>query len=289
MRAEQVPGSPHQVALSFDVDALSLWIGSFKATNSSMISRGEFDVPATGRILALLERLGLQATFFVPGHTALAYPELVNAIASHGHEIGHHGFVHERTTELAPGREREVLGRGIEILSSLLGDRPLGYRSPSWEFTEHTPALLVEYGFAYDSSLMASDFEPYWVRSGDRFTADGPYEFGREVPIVEMPVSWVLDDFPYFEFVRGVNQGLRPASDVLEIWTGEFRYFRNRLEGGCFTLTMHPQIVGRGHRMLMLEQLLEEMMQRGAAFVTLERAAAAWKASHTLPTGPARS
>lgn len=273
----------HKVALSFDVDALSLWIGSFKATNASMISRGEFDVPATKRILAMLERFDLTATFFVPGHTALAFPDLVREIGAHGHEIGHHGFVHERTTELTPERERDVLDRGLEIITSLLGDRPLGYRSPSWEFTEHTADLLVDRGFVYDTSLMGSDFEPYWVRSGDAFTSDGPYVFGHEVPLVEMPVSWVLDDFPYFEFVRGVNQGLRPASDVLEIWTDEFEYFRSRLDGGCFTLTMHPQIIGRGHRMLMLEKLVEMMMERGATFVGLGSAAAAWKSSRSTP------
>lgn len=277
--------SPHvyRVALSFDVDALSLWIGSFKASNASMVSRGEFDVPATRRVLALLERLGLKATFFVPGHTALAYPDLVRAVASAGHEIGHHGFVHERTTELTPDREREVLERGLEILADTTGSRPIGYRSPSWEFTSFTPDLLVAYGMTYDSSLMASDFEPYWVRAGDRFSADGPYEFGREVPIVELPVSWVLDDFPYFEFVRGANQGLRPASDVREIWAGEFEFFRSRTDGGCFTLTMHPQIIGRGHRLLMLESLLDEMMEQGATFVTLGEAAADWKAAQPLP------
>jgi peptidoglycan/xylan/chitin deacetylase (PgdA/CDA1 family) len=273
----------HQVALSFDVDALSLWIGSFKATNASMVSRGEFDVPATKRVLDMLRRHELAATFFVPGHTALAFPDLVREIAAEGHEIGHHGFVHERTTELSPERERDVLDRGLEILTSLLGDRPIGYRSPSWEFTEHTPDLLLQRAFLYDTSLMASDFEPYWVRSGDRFTADGPYEFGHEVPIVEMPVSWVLDDFPYFEFVRGVNQGLRPASDVLEIWGAEFGYFCDRLDGGCFTLTMHPQIIGRGHRMLMLEQFVEIVIDRGVPFVTLGTAAAAWKARRSLP------
>ena len=103
----EVPAA-HRVALSFDVDALSLWIGSFKATNTSMVSRGEFDVPATRRILAMLQRFDLKATFFVPGHTALAFPDLALDIASRGHEIGHHGFVHERTTELSPEREREV-------------------------------------------------------------------------------------------------------------------------------------------------------------------------------------
>jgi peptidoglycan/xylan/chitin deacetylase (PgdA/CDA1 family) len=281
------PGASHRVALTFDVDALSLWIGSFKATNSSMVSRGEFDVPATHRVLEWLSAVGIPATFFVPGHTALAYPELVREIAARGHEVGNHGFVHERVTELSADDERRVLNRGNEILGELLGAQPRGYRSPSWEFTERTPSLLLDLGFAYDSSLMARDFEPYWVRIGDQFSTTEAYTFGQEVGLVELPVSWILDDFPYFEYVRGVNAGLRPPSEVLEIWSGEFTYFRTRLSGGCFTLTMHPQIIARGHRMLMLERFVDEIGQQGVTFTTLGDAAAAWKSTATPPEGRA--
>src|SRR5215213_4684464 len=138
------------VALTFDFDAMSLWIGSFKATSPGVISRGEFAPKGVERVLALLERHQIPATFFVPGQTVLAYPDTVKAIVAGGHEIGHHGFVHERVTELTPQREREVLERGIEILTEIAGSAPSGYRSPSWDFTPQTLDLLQEHGFLYD-------------------------------------------------------------------------------------------------------------------------------------------
>lgn len=268
----------HYVALSFDFDAFSSWIGTYKATNASMISRGEFGVEGMRRVLRMLEKHAIPATFFVPGHTALAFPEPVNAAISAGHEIAHHGYVHERVTELSPDRELEVLRIGIDILSDRTGKRPVGYRSPSWEFTAHTIDYLIAEGFRYDSSLMASDYVPYWPRRGDRFTSDGPYIFGSPSPIVELPVSWELDDMPHFSFVRGVNAGLKTPTQVREIWRDEFMYFRTEIPGGCWTLTMHPQIIGRGHRIRMLNELVAEMKQNDVIFATLADVAGAWRA-----------
>lgn len=269
------------VALTFDVDAISLWLGSYKSTNASMVSRGEFDVQATARILQFLAERGIRATFFVPGHTALAFPETIRSIIAGGHEIGHHGFVHERITDLSPVDELNVLERGIEILSDFVGRQPVGYRSPSWEFTEHTAGYLVEHGFRYDSSLMASDYVPYWVRSGDRFSETTPYEFGTTVPLLEIPISWALDDFPHFEFVRGGVQSMKAPSQVLEIWAEDFRYFHDETEGGCWTLTMHPQVIGRGHRFRMLRRLVDEISSHpDTKFVTLEEASTSWIERH---------
>ena len=266
------------VALTFDFDAMSLWIGSFKATNASMVSRGEFAVPATRRILDLLDRHGVPATFFVPGHTALAFPDAVRDVAAAGHEIGHHGFVHERVTELSPERELEVLRRGAEILEDVTGRRPVGYRSPSWEFSAATLELLVSEGFAYDSSLMASDFVPYRPRVGDSFGADGPYRFGTEAPLVEVPVSWALDDFPHFEYVPRALQQMKTPSQVHEIWWGEFDWFCREVDAGCYTLTMHPQVIGRGHRLDLLDRLVGEMRARGGVgFARLSEVAEAWR------------
>jgi peptidoglycan-N-acetylglucosamine deacetylase len=275
------------VAITFDVDALSVWIGSYKATNVSMVQRGEFDVPATHRLLAMLASFDIPATFFIPGHTILAYPALVDAIAAGGHEIAHHGYVHERISELTPEREEEVLEIGTRIIEERSGARPVGYRSPSWEFTDHTPRLLERHGFRYDSSLMGSDFEPYWVRSGDRYAPDEPFQFGAPLPIVELPVSWILDDFPHFEYVRAVLPTMKAPSAVHEIWSGEFRYFRERVTtAGCFTLTLHPQCIGRGHRLLMLEELLGEIAASGIPFARLRDVADAWRdAQATIPQG----
>jgi peptidoglycan/xylan/chitin deacetylase (PgdA/CDA1 family) len=269
------------VALTFDFDAMSLWIGSFKATSPGVISRGEFAPKGVERVLALLAKHEIPSTFFVPGQTVLAYPDTVRAIVAGGHEVGHHGFVHERVTELSPEREREVLERGIEIIGDVAGAPPVGYRSPSWDFTEQTLDLLVEHGFLYDSSLMGSDFELYWPRTGDVPSPDGPYEFGTEVPVVEIPVSWLLDDFPHFEYVRGGLATMKPPSQVYEIWSAEFDFYAGLDAGGlCYTLTNHPEVIGRGSRIAMLDRLIAAMKETtGVRFATLGTVAAEWKAS----------
>jgi peptidoglycan/xylan/chitin deacetylase (PgdA/CDA1 family) len=272
------------VCLTFDYDAISLWIGPFGATSPSMISRGEFGAVGVERILRLLERRGLAATFFVTGHTAETYPDSVRAIVAAGHEIGHHGYLHENPCALeSREREREVLLRGLEALAKVAGVRPVGYRSPSWDNSPHTVELLLEHGFRYESSLMGRDFEPHWCRTGDVIQLDGPYLFGVEVDLVEMPVSWILDDFPHFEFVSLATKlypGLSAPSKVEEIWRGEFDYMYRDVPGGVYTLTMHPQVIGRGHRLLMLERLIDHIAgHQGVRFTTLADAADAWRAA----------
>jgi peptidoglycan/xylan/chitin deacetylase (PgdA/CDA1 family) len=127
---------------------------------------------------------------------------------------------------------------------------------------------LAEYGFRYDSSMMGSDFEPYWCRTGDKFDEYTAYCFGELIDLVELPVAWHLDDVPLFDFIAMSSHGaqiqlpgLRPASDVLEIWRAEFDYLYTRVQRGVFVLTMHPQVIGRGHRITMLEQLLDYILQ----------------------------
>lgn len=272
------------VCLSFDFDAISLWIGPMGATSPSMISRGEFGAVGVERILKLLDRKGINATFYVTGHTADTYPESVRAIVAAGHEVGHHGYLHENPVSLeSKEAERRVLEMGLEALERAAGVRPAGYRSPSWDNSPHTIALLLEYGFRYESSLMGKDFEPYWCRVGDVIRRDGPYEFGPTVDLVELPVSWLLDDFPHFEYYRVANrsnQGLSAPSKVEEIWRDEFDFMYREVPGGVYTLTMHPQVIGRGHRMLMLERLIDYFASHeGVKFTTLASAAEAWRAT----------
>lgn len=280
MRTEGTTLDAHRatVCLTFDFDALSLWIGSFGATSPSMISRGEFGPVGVERILRLLARNGIPATFFVPGHTADTYPETVRAIARADHEIGHHGYLHENPAALGSAeREAEILRRGLESLERVAGVRPVGYRSPSWDNSPHTVGLLLKHGFRYESSLMGNDFSPYWCRAGDVLAPDGSYHFGDASNLVELPVSWLLDDFPHFEYVRASNRvypGLSAPSKVEEIWRHEFDYMYREVPDGVFTLTMHPQVIGRGHRMLMLERLIDHFSSHdGVRFTTLASAA----------------
>ena len=273
--------TPPTVCLSFDFDAISLWIGPMRATSPSMISRGEFGAVGVERILRLLEREAIPATFFVTGHTAETYPAQTRAIAEAGHEIGHHGYLHENPIELSADEEERVLLRGLAALDAIAGVRPIGYRSPAWDNSPHTVDLLVAHGFRYESSLMADDFTPYWCRSRDAIDPDGPYRFGSPVDLVEMPISWLLDDFPHFEYLRlptRLSPGLSAASKVEEIWRDEFDFMARDVPHGIFTLTMHPQVIGRGHRMLMLERLIAHFRAAGAQFSTLVMAADAFRA-----------
>jgi peptidoglycan/xylan/chitin deacetylase (PgdA/CDA1 family) len=268
------------VCLSFDFDAISIWIGPMGAKSPSMISRGEFGAVAVPRILKILEREAIPATFFITGHSAETYPEQTRAIAAAGHEIGHHGYLHENPIDLSPDEEERVMARGLEALDAVAGVRPVGYRSPSWDNSPHTIDLLMRYGFRYESSLMADDFTPYWCRTGDVIDPDGPYRFGPEVDLVEMPVSWLLDDFPHFEYIRlptRLSPGLSAASKVEEIWRDEFDFMVREIPNGVFTLTMHPQVIGRGHRLLMLERLIAHFKAAGAGFQTMSAAADAFR------------
>jgi len=193
----------------------------------------------------MLQERQIAATFFVPGETARRHPGEILNIVTDGHELGHHGDVHEQPGNLTEEQERRMLEVGIEELVKVGGIRPKGYRSPSWDLSENTLRLLGEYDFAWDSSMMAEDFQLYQVGATD------------ESQLVEIPVSWELDDAPHFLFnpLPFYAAGMANPEQVLAIWKAEFdgAYEHN----GTFVLTLHPQIIGRWHRMKMLERLLD--------------------------------
>lgn len=271
------------VCLTFDFDAVSIWVSTFKQTSASPISRGEFGARVgLPRILDLLARRRVKATFFVPGHTAVSFPDLVRQIRAEGHEIGAHGYCHESPVNSSPTEEAELLSRSVAKLQTVLGDafRPLGYRSPAWDLSESSIAILEAQGFLYDSSLMADDFRPYRPRRGDQVDSER-FTPGTPSRMVEMPVAWELDDYPYFHWSsRPLNPGLRNTDDVLSIWREEFDYCRGHVPDGVFTLTNHPEIIGRGPRIQMLEKLIDHMQgDSGVVFSTLAEAARRWNDS----------
>jgi peptidoglycan/xylan/chitin deacetylase (PgdA/CDA1 family) len=185
------------VCLTFDFDAMSVWLGGYPHVTPAMLSRGEFGAQVgVPRILELLRRFDLRATFFTPGHTAESFPEALVAILEAGHEVGHHGYGHEDPSTQTPAEERASLERGLVALDKVTGQRPRGYRSPSWDYSGVTLSLLVEYAFVYDSSLFAGDFYPYHPRLSDEVSKDQPLCRGKPVPIWEFPVHFALDDWP---------------------------------------------------------------------------------------------
>lgn len=268
------------VCLTFDFDAISGWIARGQ-TSPSPVSRGEFG-PRAGvpRLLALLRRHGISASWYIPGHTLETYSEACRSIADAGHEIGHHGWTHRPPATLSREEEGAELARANESIRRLTGRYARGYRSPSWDLSPRSVDLLLEQGFVYDSSLMGDDYTPYRVRRGDDITLGEPARFGAPTRLIEMPVSWTLDDFPHFEFIRTptwVAPGNMNAGSVLENWIDDFLYLDENLDWGVITYTFHPFVIGRGHRMMMLEKLVCALEARGAQFMTVEKAAAEYE------------
>lgn len=265
----------HIVCLSFDFDALSGWIAR-GMTSPTPISRGEFGIVGAERILALLRRYDMAATWFIPGHTLETYPAICARIAQDGHEIGHHGWTHVPPASMTSEQEEAGLVRANEQIKTLTGRPARGYRSPSWDLSEHSVELLLKHGFFYESSMMGNDYTPYRVRRGDIVPLDAPTTFGPPTRLIEMPVSWTLDDYPHFEFVRTPTTllpGLMNAESVLGNWIGDFVYMKRTMDWGILTYTFHPFVIGRGHRMLILERLIDTLVSEGAEFLRMHEAA----------------
>ncbi len=270
----------HLVALTFDFDAISGWIAR-GMDSPSPISRGEFGPNvALPRILDLLKKYDVPTSWYVPGHTLETYPDQCRQVFDAGHEIGHHGWTHRPPVGLTREQEESELVRANDNIRRLTGRNAHGYRSPSWDLSPHTVDLLLKHGFVYDSSLMGDDYTPYRVRNGDVIALEEPARFGPDTRLLEMPISWTLDDYPHFEFIRTptwILQGTMNANRVLDNWINDFIYLRDNLDWGVITYTFHPFVIGRGHRMLALEKLIRTLKDGGAVFTTLENAAAEYE------------
>jgi peptidoglycan/xylan/chitin deacetylase (PgdA/CDA1 family) len=236
------------VTISVDFDAETLWSGTFKLTTPSPLSRGDYDIRAgIPRILDLLERQDIPATFMVPGQVIDDHPATCREIASLGFEIGYHGYHHESVLDIPLGEERELMRRAIARIEDVFDSRPKGNRSPPFALGPNTADLLEEFAFAYDSSLFGHD-EPYRPRV--------PVVGGPLRDFVELPVSWELDDAPYFLFsFFPYMSGFATPAEVLEIWKAEFD--GSYRSGGCFLLVVHPFCIGRHPRIAMLDELVE--------------------------------
>jgi peptidoglycan-N-acetylglucosamine deacetylase len=265
------------VALTFDHDAISCAVerggGPFDR------SRGEYGVRVgVPRILDLLTRHDIRSTFFVPGHTAATFPESVAAIVAAGHELGCHGWAHEDVARLAPDEERALLQRSREAIGAAWGRPPMGFRAPGWSLSERTLDFVEEAGFAYDSSLAWDDFRLARVRHGDQHAIEQSV-LGAPGRLLEVPVSHVLGDWTHFEPASGV--GGAPPSAVEETWLAELRYAHAHAPGGVITYTLHPEVIGRGSRITMLERLIVAARELpGVIFSRLDVAVARWIITH---------
>jgi peptidoglycan/xylan/chitin deacetylase (PgdA/CDA1 family) len=268
------------VALTFDHDAIS---DSVRRGDSPVkFSHAEFG-PRVGvpRILELLGRESIPSTWFVPGHSLETFPDNTGAILAGDNELACHGWFHEDFSELAGEVQTSILARSVEAVRRVTGAPPKGFRAPYWALGRESLDMILGAGFVYDSSLMADDYRPYRVRLNDAHSVERGTTFGTESALLEVPVYWTLDDWPHFEpdGARG-RDGMSPPSKVLEIWTGELRYAYEHAPGGLLTVTMHPECIGRGHRMAMLQRFIAECRNLdGVVFNRLDRYLEAWVAS----------
>jgi peptidoglycan/xylan/chitin deacetylase (PgdA/CDA1 family) len=260
------------VALTFDHDSLS--DGIRRGDSPVKLSHAEFGhrvgVP---RILELLGREQIPSTWFVPGWTMTTYADDTAAILAGGHELACHGWFHEDFAELGANEQSDILYRWMEAAKAASGVVPTGFRAPYWSLARETLDIVLDAGFSYDSSLMADDYRPYRVRIWDEHSVDGGSTFGEESALREVPVYWTMDDWPQFEpdGARG-RDGMSTPSKVLEIWLAELRYAHAHAPAGLLTVTMHPECIGRGHRMAMLEAFVAECKAlEGVVFDRLDR------------------
>jgi peptidoglycan/xylan/chitin deacetylase (PgdA/CDA1 family) len=239
-------GARCAVALSFDSDHDTNELRDGGQSIGRM-SQGQYgNRQGVPRILALLKSANVTATFFVPAVSALLYPEEQRRVIAEGHEIGIHGWIHERNSELPADAERELQMRSADTLEKICGVRPVGIRTPSWDFSPQTLAITKEMGLLYDSSLMA-DVDCY------ELVMDG-----ADTGVVELPVEWIRDDAVYFNMNRfAALRPYTPPADVFDIFKREFdAAYRER---GIFQLTMHPHVIGYRSRIWILEELIRYM------------------------------
>lgn len=217
--------------------------------------------PRTGvpRLLRILDRQGIRATFFVPGYTAERWPDTVRSIRDAGHEIGHHGYLHEGArSAIDEATEERRLLRGLEALDTVAGVRPIGYRAPNWELSFRLPALLARHGFVYDSGLMDAD-HPYHLTTSAEPGAP---------TIVELPAHWGLDDWEPYNYLPGITGSgvIASPADVIARWTLELEALVE--EGGLFMLTNHPFVSGRASRAAGLERLIARAREIDGLWIT---------------------
>jgi peptidoglycan/xylan/chitin deacetylase (PgdA/CDA1 family) len=253
-------GARVAVSLSFDVDNATATL-STGVLDYEVLSRGEYGaVDGLPRILRLLDTHGVPASFFIPAVSAALHPAMIKDIQTSGrHEIGVHGWIHERLPALNDEKEEQrLLTQAIDFLTKAAGKRPVGYRAPSWQFSFWTMKQIREAGFLYDSSLMASD---------------DAYELlldGKPTGVIELPIERILDDFPYFG--GGANGSDPSLQTVYEVFQSEFDVAH--AEGGLYILTMHPHIMGHRSRVAILDRLIKHMKSRdGVWFATHEQVA----------------
>lgn len=252
-------GAKVAVLLSFDVDNDTILLARSANPSIGAMSQGEYGARVgLQRVVDLVDRHNIPASFFIPAVSLILQPDMVDVIQRSGqHEFGVHGWIHELNTELDGETERDLISRATNYLENVTGRRPVGYRAPSWNFSPNTLRIIRGFGFLYDSSLMADD-RPYELLQN-----------GEATGIVELPVEWILDDAPLLN-PRGTSY--TSPRELLQVYIDEFD--KAYEEGTMFLLTTHPHIIGHRSRILILEELISHIQSVGNVwFATHEQMA----------------
>ncbi|KAG2137561.1 carbohydrate esterase family 4 protein [Suillus bovinus] len=265
---------PRKVLIGFgvDVDAVAGWLGSYGGEDSPLdISRGmyagEVGVP---RLLKLFDKYKIKTTWFIPGHSLETFPTQMETVRDAGHEIGLHGYSHENPVSMTLEQQRDILDHTYKLLTDFNhGVPPKGSVAPWWETSKEGTTLLLEKGIEYDHSNMSHDSQMYYLRDEDTWTKIDyqakahtwmkPLQRGKETGLVEIPANWYLDDLPPMMFIKSSSNshGWVNTRDVEQLWKDTFTYLYREEEDFVFPLTIHPDVSGRPHVLLMLERFIE--------------------------------
>ncbi|KDQ57513.1 hypothetical protein JAAARDRAFT_207043 [Jaapia argillacea MUCL 33604] len=265
---------PRRVLVGFgvDVDAVAGWLGSYGGEDSPLdISRGmyagEVGVP---RLLKLFDKYNIKTTWFIPGHSLETFPEQMAAVRDAGHEIGLHGYSHENPVSMTLEQQKDILDHTYDLLTKFNhGEPPRGSVAPWWETSKEATELMLYKGIEYDHSNMAHDSQMYYLRDQDKWTKIDysaqanvwmkPLQRGNQTGLVEIPANWYLDDLPPMMFIKSSanSHGWVNSRDVEQLWKDTFTYLYREEEDFVFPVSIHPDVSGRPHVLLMLERFIQ--------------------------------
>ncbi|KAI0774663.1 glycoside hydrolase/deacetylase [Trametes elegans] len=276
-------------------------LGSYGGEDSPLdISRGlyagEVGVP---RLLKLFAKYNIKTTWFIPGHSLETFPEQMAAVRDAGHEIGLHGYSHENPVSLTVDQQKDILDYTYDLLTKFNnGVPPKGSVAPWWETSHEGTHLLLDKGIEYDHSNMAHDSQAYYLRDQDLWTKIDykatayswmkPLRRGKQTGLVEIPANWYLDDLPPMMFIKSSpnSHGWVNASDVEQLWKDTFTYLYREEEDFIFPITIHPDVSGRPHVLLMLERFIEWVnTHEDVQWVRMIDMASEFRARVAPPTG----
>lgn len=283
-----------------DVDAVSGWLGSYGGEDSpNDISRGmyagEVGVP---RLLQLFKKHDIKTTWFIPGHSLETFPKEMAAVRDAGHEIGLHGYSHENPRQMTMAQQKDVLAKTYKMLTDFCGKPPRGSVAPWWETSAEGTYLLLDWGIEYDHSSQAHDSQMFYVRDEDKWTKIDysqqaetwmkPLVKGNLTGLVEIPANWYLDDLPPMMFIKNSpnSHGWVPTKEVEQIWRDTFTYCYENDEHFVFPITIHPDVSGRPHVLMMLDRFINWVnSHEGVQWMTMAAMSDIFRAENALPAG----